>query len=79
MVGGGSCPHRDQSFFYPCDLWLKPLQQDFEGLGGGGEGEGAGDVGGGAEAGAIARLRDQDPADIAAATTANAERLFNLP
>ena len=27
----------------------------------------------------IARLRDQDPADIAAATTANAERLFNLP
>jgi TatD DNase family protein len=28
---------------------------------------------------AIARLRDQPPEDIAAATTANAERLFNLP
>jgi len=27
----------------------------------------------------IAALRDQDPAQIAAATTANAERLFNLP
>jgi TatD DNase family protein len=28
---------------------------------------------------AIARLRDQPPEDIAAATTANAERLFRLP
>ena len=28
---------------------------------------------------AIARLRDEDPADIAAATTRNAERLFRLP
>ncbi len=27
----------------------------------------------------IAELRDQDPAEIAATTTANAERLFNLP
>jgi TatD DNase family protein len=27
----------------------------------------------------IARLRDEDPADIAAATTRNAERLFGLP
>jgi TatD DNase family protein len=28
---------------------------------------------------AVAGLRDEDPADIAAATTANAERLFGLP